>query len=171
MPYTDPVKTFASGELLTAADLNTYLRDNLAFLVRPPACSVFNSLSQTIASSTLVILAADSEDFDNDSMHSGVTNTSRITANTAGRYMLTATVFFDIDASGTRFIEFLINGTTRFEGIQTVSAGSVNATVLQAVHPVTLAAGDYVEVRARHTTTGNLAVTLRQFSATFMGMA
>jgi len=31
MPYTTP-KTWASGDVLTAADLNTYVRDNVAFL-------------------------------------------------------------------------------------------------------------------------------------------
>ncbi len=168
MPYTHPVMTFAAGAKLTAAQLNTFLRDNLAFLINPPTCSIFNSSSQTIASSTLTALAADSENFDNDSMHSTVSNTSRITINTAGRYMLAATVLFASDANGTRFIEFIVNGTTRLDGMQIVSAGASQETILSATRFATLSIGDYVEVRARHTVVGNLAATLSSFTAAFL---
>ncbi len=171
MAYTDPVKTWTAGSTLPASDLNTYLRDNLAFLVRPPTCSVFNSTTQSLASSTLTVCTADSENFDNDSMHSTVSNTSRITINTAGRYMFTATGLFASDANGTRLIEFLINGTTRLDGMQVTTAGASQETIVTATRFVQLSVNDYVEVRARHTVAGNLNFTLAAFAATFLGLS
>lgn len=170
MPYTDPVMTFAAGTKLTAAQLNTYLRDNQGFLARPPMCSVFHNVAQSVANSTLTVLSANSENFDTDTMHSTVTNNSRITIQTAGRYLLATTVFFDVDADGSRFIEFMVNGATRYNVSQTASAGASQETILSGVRTLELAVADYVEVRCRHIAGATLDVTLNEFAATFLGL-
>ena len=36
MPWTTP-KTWATNEVVTAANMNTHLRDNMAFLGSPPS--------------------------------------------------------------------------------------------------------------------------------------
>ena len=46
-------------------------RDDLEFLIDPPACSVYNSAVQVVATSTAATLLANSENFDNASMHCG----------------------------------------------------------------------------------------------------
>ena len=49
MTWTDP-KTWTAAELLRAVDLNTYLRDNLAFLYDPPTVTVRLTATQDVAS-------------------------------------------------------------------------------------------------------------------------
>ena len=53
----------------------------------PPACKVYKSVSTSITSGSPITF--DLETFDTDTMHSTVTNTDRITINTAGIYIVT----------------------------------------------------------------------------------
>lgn len=163
---TDIIHTPATGAVAPAA-WGLQVRDNLEFLVEPPACSVFNSVAQSLANSTLTVLNANSEAFDSDAMHSTVTNNSRITIQTAGRYEFCATVFFASDPDGTRFIEFIVNGTTRYNIMQIASAGASQETILTGSRKLDLAVGDYVEVRARHIAGAALDVTLNEFSTEY----
>jgi hypothetical protein len=83
-------RTWAVGELLTAAKLNTDLRDGLNLLLAPPMAVLRRSATQSIAtggSGTAVDWTV--EDLDRDNGHSLVTNISRYTAQTAGWYDLT----------------------------------------------------------------------------------
>ena len=86
------------------------VRDNLEFLIDPPACSVFNTVAQSLATGSATVLDANSENFDNDAMHSNVTNNSRITVQTAGRYLFYTRVEFAANATGVREIRFNKNG-------------------------------------------------------------
>lgn len=96
MPYTTP-KTWASGDVLTAADLNTYVRDNVAFGANPPKCRAFNSADQTIAIGGNFTF--DSESWDTDTMHSPATNPERITFTTAGLYVITGRVWLNFGST------------------------------------------------------------------------
>lgn len=162
MGWTVP-KTWATNEVITSANANTHWRDNLTFLGAPPQCSVFNSGAQSIANATTTVLTANSEDFDNDTMHSTVSNTSRITATTAGRYLISATVRFASNASGIRFIEFFFNATTAYT-MMLIPAPSADA-VLSGSRPFTFTAGQFIECQAHQNSGGALNVTLENFSA------
>ena len=50
-------------------------------------CRIYNDANQTIANSTAVKVAMNSEQLDSDGMHDNTTNNSRITINTAGKYI------------------------------------------------------------------------------------
>lgn len=166
MAYADllTIQTLNTGDILTAAAM-TQVRNNDEFLIDPPACSVFNSAVQSITNNTLTALTANSEFFDNAAMHSTSTNTSRITATTAGRYEVCAAVNWAASATGERLLEFFVNATTRY------GAGvyPAPATVAQTVgsRTITLAAGDYVECRVRQISGGALDATLLEFVALF----
>ena len=158
------IQTIATGQVFTAATLQQ-ANDNDEFLVDPPACSVYLATTQTVATSTAATLLADTEYFDNNSMHSTVTNTGRITAQTAGRYLFFTTVSFPADADGSRRVDFRIDGTTSYECMNIASNSSVSAVTITGCRAFTLTAGQYVEVRIIHTAGNNLAVSFLEFGA------
>lgn len=170
-PYVDPntVHTPATG-LVIPAIWGTTVRNCLEALVDPPACSVFNSTTQSLTNNVVTVLTANSENYDNDAMHSTMSQTSRITAQTAGRYDLGTTVRFagGSDTAG-RLVDFLVNGTTVIDVMQVAGLNDAAATtVLSGGGSVVLAAGDFVEVRARQRSGGALNVTLTDFKATWI---
>lgn len=170
IPYSDPNLTHnpSTGAVAPAA-WGDIIRDDLEFLIDPPSCSVFNSAAQTLTTNVLTILTANSENFDNDAMHSTVTNTSRITCQTAGRYLFIANVTFVANATGGRLLDFVVNGVgLTGSGMQFQSPGSGSAINLTYARMITLAVSDYVETRVRQISGGNLDCTLVEFGATFM---
>lgn len=168
MAYADlnTIHNPATGTVAPAS-WGDQVRDNLEFLIDPPACSVYASSAQSIANATFVSLTADSEYFDNDSMHSTVTNTSRITVQTAGRYLLSATIAYTA-GTGRRFSQFLVNGATGYDGDGRPAIGGGSDDKIVMTRSLVLAASDYVEVQANQNTGGALDVTLREFVALFM---
>ena len=168
MPYVDlnTIHNPATGTV-PPASWGDQVRDNLEFLIDPPTVSAFHSVAVSVATATTVALAANSENFDNNAMHSTVTNNSRITIQTAGRYLFFASVGFDTGATGVRQIVFRINGGATFGNLQTAGAGG-GTIALSTTGSAVLVVGDYVEVLARHTQGANLDVTLSEFGALFM---
>lgn len=171
MAYTDPVMTFAANTKLTAAQLNTYLRDNMAFLARPPACSILAGAAVSIATGVATVLDGTSENYDYaaSAMHSNVTNPSRITAQVEGRYLCSATIQYASNATGNRSASLIVNGTTTYEG-ELVPAASGNSTVVTVTRTLTLSIGDYVEARALQTSGGGLNTTLLEFYVLFQSL-
>ena len=173
MAYADLVTIQATdpGSVLTAAWCDQ-ARDNDEFLIDPPACSVFHSTTQSVATSTFTVLSADSEVFDNDAMHSTVTNTARITAQTAGRYLLFTRHNWQANTTGSRVIQYRVNGvdpgaTAQQLAALPVATAGIN-TQLSAAWSLVLAAGDYVEVAGWQNSGAALNVTLEEFSAVFL---
>ena len=138
--------TIAAGEVLTAAVVQQ-INDNGEFLIDPPACSIKETTAQSLADNTSTAMTSNEENFDNDSMHSTVTNTSRITIQTAGRYLISATVAFAANTVGVRYIAFRVNGTTYYDFAQ-VDATQTLGTEISGMRPVVLAAAAYVEIIA-----------------------
>jgi hypothetical protein len=169
MPYVDlnTIHVPVTGAVAPAA-WGTGVRTNDEFFIDPPACNVFNSVPVSVANDTNTLLNANSERFDNDAMHSTVSQTSRITCQTAGRYELTAAITFAVAAAGVRSIAFLINGTTRSLRHRSGSGTSGEAVVFGTDMKTTLAVGDYVECEVRHTSGGALDCTLNEFTAEFI---
>lgn len=85
-------RTWVPGDALTAARMNTELRDALTFFLNRPRTRLRQSVVQSVASSTWAPVTWDIEDFDTDNMHSG-TN-SYLVAVTAGLYQVDAVVAF-----------------------------------------------------------------------------
>jgi hypothetical protein len=172
MPYVDPqsVHNPATGTVAPATWGDT-VRDDLEYLIDPPACSVFNSTTQSTTTSTWTTLTADSENFDNNAMHSTVSNTSRITIQTAGRYLFFARNDWASNTAGSRVMRYKINGTDPGATLQQLMAIPATTTgintQLAATWTLVLAAADYVEVEAWQNTGGNLQLVLREFGATF----
>jgi len=169
MPYVDPqtVHNPATGSVIPAAWGDT-VRDDLEFLIDPPACSVYHNTTQSLSDDTTTACLANSENYDNDSMHSTSSSTSRITATTAGRYLLYATVAFDASGTGRRLVYMRVNGTTSYLLNSIVPPNSPTTCVVPVFKTLVLAATDYVEVMANQNSGGALNVTLSEFAATFV---
>ncbi|NIR61377.1 MAG: hypothetical protein GWO02_18705, partial [Gammaproteobacteria bacterium] len=166
MSYVDlaTIHSPSTGAVAPAA-WGTQIRTNQEFLIDVPACSVFNSAAQTIATGiTNVILTADSENYDNDAMHSTVTNNTRITFQTPGRYEVGATVDWaavSTTISDFRTLNILLNGTTGFNIHQGPGhSGGPSGSSYSGSRTLTVVASDYVEIRVRQNSGGNLDVTL-----------
>lgn len=171
MPYVDldTIHNPATGAVAPAA-WGDQVRDNLEFLVDPPACSIKETTAQSVPNVTDTAMTSNEENFDNNSMHSTVTNTSRITIQTAGRYLLFSTLRFAGSTGGFyRQVQFLVNGATTYAmatATQVPNAGV--ETIISTSKALVLAAGDYVECMARHNAGGALNVNLDEFAAIFI---
>ena len=163
MGYVDPntIHNPATSSVAPAAWGDT-VRDDLEWLVDRPGCAVYNSATQNVTNASNTVLTADSELYDLDSMHSTVSNTSRITATTAGKYRIGAVVEWDSGATGRCEVYLLVNGSTAHA---LSIAASVAGLTQNGTTILTLAAGDYVEVRVWQNSGGTRTPTLRQFSA------
>lgn len=160
------IQTIATGQPFLAATLQQ-TNDNGEFLIDPPSCSIKETTPQSIATATDTALTADEENYDNDSMHSTATNTSRVTVQTAGRYLAAGTVEFASNSTGGRRFGFRVNGTTSYSLVSGPTS-STAAMVLSGSRTFILAAGDYLEVMASQSSGGNLDVTLLDFSVLFI---
>lgn len=173
MPYVDTqtIDNPTAGQPIPAAWADQ-VRNNLEFLIDPPAASVYNSADQTVADNTPTDLTADSEFFDNDSIHSTSTNTARLTIVTAGRYLFFSTVRFTADVDGIRNVKFRhvtpAAVTTDYECQQIPSGSAVSNTIITATRTIVCAAGDYVMTRVNHTAGANNDVRLFEFGCTFL---
>lgn len=142
------------------------IRENFEALIDRPFCSAFDASGQTLTNATATILACSGETFDNDAMHSTVTNNSRLTAQKGGRYDCTCTVEFAANATGIRQVFFKKNGTTVLQGARQNATSAFNA-IFQATQTVVLAAGEYIELEAYQSSGGGLNCTPREFAALF----
>lgn len=80
--------------------------------------SVYHSLDQSVAHITPTTLTWDSEAYDTNDIHSTVTNPSRLTVRTAGKYLVWATVVWEANGAGDRNIEIKKNGQTTNPSVQ-----------------------------------------------------
>lgn len=127
---------------------------NAAFLAidSVPTCRVYPTSNQAIPDSTQTLVAFDGELFDTLSLHNP-TYPGNLVAPVAGIYLITATVKFASNATGTRKISLVLDGTAELVSSEfqanVASAASV-ATVYQ------LYAGATVQVYAYQTSGGAL---------------
>ena len=154
MAYVAP-PTKTDGDGFSAAEFNQNVRDNVEFLYEPPRCLLNHNLNQTIANNTITALLFNQEIADNDSMHSLLSNTSRITVNTAGVYALTAAVQFDGNTTGVRTVSIVMNGSDTLVTQDAENLGT-NSIKLNVATLYYLDVNDYVEVRVRQDSGGNL---------------
>jgi len=123
-----------------------------------PSCRVYHDASQSIPSVTDTVLAFNSERWDTDSMHDPVTNNSRITIKTAGKYIIFVHIEFQANDTGYRQMHLLLNGATYLAFQEQPTSGSGDPARLSLFTTWNFAADDYVQVRVRHNAGVNLNV-------------
>jgi hypothetical protein len=98
MAWTDP-RTWVTSEVVTAALMNTHVRDNEDFLYAHHGCRLYKSADQTIASGNEDVISLNSESYDTDTFHSTVTNNSRVIAPWDGYYKVVFEANVNADSS------------------------------------------------------------------------
>lgn len=123
-----------------------------------PAVRVFRSANQSIATATLTALAFDQTRYDTDNVHDTVTNNSRFTCKTAGKYAITGNVSFAANATGFRRALIRLNGTTNIAAANQLSVTASLEAYLNVRCDYDLAVNDYVELVVEQTSGGALNV-------------
>jgi hypothetical protein len=174
VPYVDTqtIHNPATGTVAPAT-WGDQVRDNLEFLVDPPVCSISDTSAAVASGLTPVVLGATAtENFDNDAMHSNVTNRSRITIQTAGRYLFLGSILTDsyLGAGNAFFrITFRIDGSTAIGGAQLKRFDNITEAVrLTAARSLVLSASQYVELTCTQNNGGSINVTLDELVAIYL---
>lgn len=110
---------------------------------------VYHDAAQLITSGAAdAYLAFNSERYDTNGIHDPVTNNSRLTCQTAGKYLIVANVEWGTNSAGYRTLNIVLNRTSVIASINSVAtvATGVGAR-LNASIIYDLGVGDYVEVR------------------------
>jgi len=106
----------------------------------------YHSVPQTIPTSTMTDLAFDSERWDTDTIHDLVTNNSRLTCKTAGKYVIMGGVRFAMNATGNRVARIYLNATTIIAYYFVPNAGAAQRTQFVVSTIYDLAVDDYIEL-------------------------
>ncbi len=161
---TGAAATSARMGLCPQGDGNTahFLNGNLAWTTpsssTPPSARVRHSSNQALSSGSLVTLAFDTEDFDASAMHSTVTNNSRITIATAGKYLVIGQGTFAANADGSRRLQILQSGAYTIGRSACLPAAS-DPTSIEVRTVVSLVAGDYIQLQAYQSSGVSLNLT------------
>jgi len=135
-----PANTVATGSIETAAV--TGIKMGIVI-----GCELEHSGPVSMANGVFTTLAFDSEVWDTNSMHSNVTNNSRITIVTSGVYMFMAQGLWAGAAGGTqRRVDFYFNGGNQSRGYTVNPVGGNNITWSISLIWF-IPAGDYVEIK------------------------
>lgn len=122
-----------------------------------PAARAYHSANQSITTATWTALALNSERFDTDVIHDTVTNNSRLTCKTAGKYQISGNVEWASNATGTRQLQVWLNGATDIgHEARQASTGGVMSMSISVIYD--LAVNDYVELRVNQDSGGGLNV-------------
>lgn len=158
-----------AGNIPTAAILQAQIGDPLTFMISTkPRVFLRSAAAQSIPTGAFTALTFDTEPYDvNDpvtaaSMHSIITNLSRITAQVAGTYQFSGSCSFTGNATGRRGLRWDVNGTTPVAGSQIIQAATTtgNVGIMAASVPISLGIGDYVELKAFQDSGGALATVV-----------
>jgi hypothetical protein len=126
---------------------------------------VYNSTGIAIPNNAWTELTFDSEKYDTDNIHSITTNTSRLTCQTSGKYLIVGNAQFDNDATGIRGYRILLNGTTILAEIQEDGMG-FNVATISIIHDLNV--NDYVELEVYHQVGSLDIIAFDDYSPYFM---
>lgn len=172
-------RTWTTGEVVADSHLDRDVRDAVNFLLAPPH-AVVASLSSTFtvpsATSFNLITAWDTSVSDSDSMWSP-SAPSRLTARTAGLYVIAAYVHFPTPAAGSYGVGLALNnnggawgGSTRINDDLRPGTTGPLGTSSTIVATQFLNVGDYVEAYVEQNTGASQTIPNNLFSAQFSAL-
>lgn len=153
MAWSTP-RTWSVNEKLTAANMNTYVSDELTYLAAPPFCDLYATAPGNTSgtANTFTAIPFDTEVADTDNMHSTSSTTSRITATTGGLYLVSGGAAIAAQAAASAlYLSIYVSGSapsTAWSSMYLPASGSgpnINYG-LSVSKFVRLAAGQYVEL-------------------------
>jgi len=173
MAYT-PERSWATGDTISASDLNTYLRDNVDFVkaavdgVAFTGCKLSRSTAQSIANMTDTLISFDTESFDFGGWFGGSGTTVTVPASaipsgyTTIALLIVARSRFAINATGARIIRILKNGTA--EDGTSVGGLPSDVTDVNSVAFVTAVSGDTIQLQVYQSSGGSLNADVNKLS-------
>jgi hypothetical protein len=149
MPWTTP-RTWSPGELVTADMLNDHLRDNLLYLYDRLSIGarVARTSNQSIPQNSWTALSFATERYDTDNLFSA-TFPTRLTAQTPGKYLITAHIAFAA-AQARKEVKLRVNGGIDIAQHTRQSNGVAQPAHVSLATVYALSAGQYVELLAWH---------------------
>ena len=140
------------GERTTLEDAAT-----LKTLLSGGRVRVYNSANISISSGAWAALSFDSERWDNEGAHSTASNTSRLTAQAGGLYIITGGIRWAANATGSRLLAVRLNGTTYIMRIRDnpISGAYIAQSIMTQYE---LATDDYVELMVYQDSGGALNI-------------
>lgn len=160
--------TVAAGDVTDERTLYT----NSPRLFTPPYCELTRTASQTITHDAATKVTWDSEVADTDGMHSTSSNTSRITIQRAGIYLVSAYIRWENNPYSNVRVEVFINNSATLTAEKHTNMSGTETPRVQVAGVAKLAAGDYLEVEVQHVNTGTSSRNISQnskFSACYLG--
>lgn len=117
---------------------------------------VSNSSAQSIGDNTFTSLTFDTEQIDTNTLHSTVSNQSRLTCQTTGLYLIGGNISWAVNTSNRRVARLLLNGTTEIQRDETQGtvANAEPSNKLNTIYNLT--SGDYVEFQVYQNSGGSL---------------
>lgn len=167
--WTAP-QTWAYEQVVDEADTDADFTANIDFLHNPPSVCAYQAGAEiTVATATSdVALTMDTDDWDNDTLHSLVSNTERLTATQTGHYIICGRVRISNVAGGYRRLSIKLNGSTIITRTSITKVSGTNDYLSLCVdYPLT--ATDYV-VMELYQTSGNDVTVKPLFSMTLVGV-
>jgi len=132
----------------------TYYWANLPVGGYTEGARVYKSAGQSIPNTTSTIVSFNSEDYDTDTIHDNVTNNSRLTCKTAGKYIVFAGGRWASHNTGLREFHLLKNGAyAAYIIVATVPGSSMYMEITVILN---LAVNDYMELRVYQNSGGAL---------------
>lgn len=128
-----------------------------------PACRLYKQADSTIADSTEVTInfsGASDEVFDTASMHSSSTNPSRITATTAGIYLVQGNINWPYDAGGGRRVVYLKKNGSVIASTSEMQVSTSGASTFQNLSTIVNAdsTSDYFELSVLQYSGGSMTI-------------
>jgi len=136
------------------AATKTYVDTLIAASLYTQGARVYHNADQSIPHNTLTALAFNRQRYDTDSIHSGVTDNSRLTCKTQGKYLITATIDWEANAAGFRAVYIRLHGTLFIARHRHEAIGSQQT--ISTIYDLPL--NDYAEVLVYQTSGGALNV-------------
>lgn len=167
MAYTTD-RTWVAGEVVTAAYLNTYLRDNVKWLSTDKGmCRISNTVNQNhTTSGSAQSITFDTNTFDNASIHSTSSNTSRITVptNHGGKWLVGGALGWAASALGNYRNSVVSHSAAGAiaKSLAPPSAATFSQTSVVALYST--AAATYFELQGEQDSGGTLAMLAAAFS-------
>jgi hypothetical protein len=162
--WTAP-KTWISTDVPTYTDFND-ISENLRFLHTKDRVHAYDSADQNISNTTWELMTWDSEDYDNNTLHSTSSNTGRLTCQSSGLYLVEFKINWEVNTTGQRRVMLRKNsggsdsgGTA--QGTWYAEAIGTEQTTVAGGRGIVLNTGgsnDYVELFVYQNSGGSLAV-------------
>jgi hypothetical protein len=141
----------------TVAPLQGAMQTTLNGIHRP-VVKVTGTGTDSLTTATWAAVSFDTDISDTSGMHSTSSNATNIYIKEIGNYIFTAAVEFAANATGTRDLRLLLNGTAE-AGTSSISAHPTGVTFVQISMPIYIStAGQNVRLEARQSSGGALNV-------------